>query len=204
MDSTIYKKIEGYLMGIIMQNASIPDYQLPSERMLSMTFNASCKPVRRAYLNLIARGYVTNIHGRGYFISPGAMQEASSSTEWNNPSIALIIPSIQTQFCHDILTGVSSFCSSHQLELAIRISDASAEKEAYMLRSAPASGTKGIILFPVDHENPYHNELMQLSIRKSPLVLVDRMVSNIHASFISSENHQAMVNAVEFFAEEKI
>ena len=48
MDSTIYRKIESHLMEIIQQNAHLPNYKLPSERMLSVTFGASRKPVRNA------------------------------------------------------------------------------------------------------------------------------------------------------------
>lgn len=198
MDSTVYKKIESYLMDLITQNSSIPDYKLPSERMLSLLFNASRKPVRRAYENLINKGFVVNIHGKGYFIDSRVTQDSLTVTSWNNPKISLIIPSITTQYSHDILAGTSDFCSSHQIELAIHVSNDSAEKEDQLLRAVPLSGAKGIILFPVDHDNTYDNELLKLSIRKFPLVLVDRMLSNIHASFISSENHEAMVNAVEF------
>ena len=66
MDSTIYKKIESYLMELITQNCNIPDYKLPSERTLSSSFDASRKPVRHAYDNLMKKGYVINIHGKGY------------------------------------------------------------------------------------------------------------------------------------------
>ncbi|MBQ8910491.1 MAG: GntR family transcriptional regulator [Oscillospiraceae bacterium] len=198
MDSTLYKKIESYILDIISQNASIPDFKLPSERTLSLKFDTSRKPVRRAYDNLIQKGYVVNIHGKGYFIGSQVNADAALSTTWNNPKISLIIPSITTQYCHDILAGVNDFCSNHQVELTILVSDDSPEKEDRLLRSAPLSGAKGIILFPADHDNTYDNELLKLCIRKYPLVLVDRMLPNIHASFISSENHQAMVNAVEF------
>lgn len=198
MDSTVYKKIESYLMDIITQNASVPDYKLPSERMLSMTFNASRKPVRHAYSQLISKGYVTNIHGKGYFISNYIHRQAPVLAARSSPSISLIIPSILSQFSHGILTGVSDFCSSHHVELAIHISDDSPEKEVHLLRTVPNSGAKGIILFPLGHKTACHDELHKLSIRKYPLVLVDRTVANIHASFISSNNHQAMVDAVEF------
>lgn len=198
MDSTVYKKIESHLMDLITQNANIPDYKLPSERTLSLTFNASRKPVRYAYQHLIEKGYVVNIHGRGYFISNQVRQEAALSPSWGNPSISLIISSVTTQYCHDILSGVNDFCTSHQVELTILVSDDSPAKEARLLRSASLSGTKGIVLFPVDCDSSENNELLKLSMRKFPLVLVDRMLPNIHASFISSENHQAMVDAVDY------
>lgn len=203
MDSTVYKKIEAYLMDLITQNANIPDYRLPSERMLSATFGASRKPVRKAYTNLIDKGYIFNIHGKGYFISNHVQQEVLLPSERNNPRVSLITPSIQTQFSHDILSGASDFCSSHQVELSIQLSDNSAEREAYLMRSIPLSGVKGIILFPVDNDISYHSELLKLSLRKYPLVLVDRILPNIHASFISSENHQAMVNAVDFLQQKQ-
>lgn len=196
MDSTVYKKIENYLMEIISQNSNIPDYKLPSERALSITFNTSRKPVRHAYERLIQKGYVTNIHGRGYFINTQVDTQLFSTTQ-TRPNISLIIPSIQTQFDHSILAGINNFCSSHQVELSIHLSSSSTQENA-LLRTVPVSGSKGIILFPVDHDVAYQDELLKLSLRKYPLVLLDRMLSNIHASFISSENHQAMVNAVEF------
>lgn len=198
MDSTVYKKVESYLMDIITQNAHIPDYKLPSERMLSTTFNASRKPVRHAYLQLIDKGYVTNVHGKGYFISSYIHQNSYMVSSLSNPSISLIIPSVLSQYSHGILTGISDFCSNHQVELAIHISDDSPEKEVHLLRTVPSTGAKGIILFPVGQRSASHSELHRLSIRKYPLVLVDRTVANIHTSFICSENHQAMVDAVEF------
>lgn len=203
MDSTIYKKIESYLMELITQNCTVPDYKLPSERTLSSSFAVSRKPVRHAYENLMKKGYIVNIHGKGYFVNPQAFSRDTTVAPASSPKIALIIPSISTQFDHNILSGINSFCSSHQVELAIHISNSSVEKEDSLLHSIPLSGAKGIILFPMDHETAYHNELLKLSIRKYPLVLIDRMLPNIHASFISSENHQAMVNAVEFLKQKR-
>lgn len=198
MDSTLYKKIERHLMDIITQNADIPDYRLPSERALSIAFNTSRKPVRHAYDHLISKGYVTNIHGRGYFISNHFQQSAAATMPVNTPKISLVIPSVLSHYSHSILTGVSDFCSHHQMELAIHISDDSSEKEAQLLRNISQSNAKGIILFPVELSTVANDVLHRLSIRKYPLVLVDRTVSNFHASFISSENHQAMVDAVAF------
>lgn len=201
MDSTIYRKIESHLKEIIFQNAALPDYKLPSERLLSATFNVSRKPVRHAYQNLIDKGYVVNIHGKGYFIGQKAKDDAVIPNTWNSPKISLIIPSIVTQYSHDILSGASDFCNNHQLEFAIHITDDKIDKEAHLLRTVPLSGTKGIILFPGDYDNAYNTELSKLSLRKYPIVLVDRMVPNIHASFVSSENHEAMINAVGFLWE---
>lgn len=202
MDSTVYKAIENHLTELITQNIHIPNFKLPSERMLSISFNASRKPVRRAYENLIKKGYVVNIHGKGYFISQQLQERSVSQFQPpSNPKIALIIPNILPQFSHDILAGTSDYCGSHHLELAIHVSDDNPDKEEALLSSVPNNGTKGIILFPVDRDSTYQNSLLKLSIRQYPLVLVDRSLPNIRASFIASENHEAMVNAVAFLHE---
>lgn len=198
MDSTIYRKIEDHLKEIISQNVTLPNYKLPSERILSATFNVSRKPIRNAYQNLIDKGYVVNIHGKGYFINQKAIEDVVIPGFQSSPKISLIIPSIVTQYSHDILSGASEFCNNYHLELIIHISDGKIDKESYLLHTVPLSDTKGIILFPSDNDNAYNAELSKLSIRKYPLVLVDRMISNVHASFFSSENHQAMNNAVGF------
>ena len=204
MDQRLYNEIENYIMEVIEQHASIPNYKLPSERMLSLKFDVSREPIRHAYENLIKKEIVAKNHGRGYFISSQVDAESLIATDWNNPKVSLIIPSITTQYCHDILAGTSDFCANHQIELSILVSDNNPVKENRFLQSAPLSGTKGIILFPVDRDNTYNSELLKLSMRKYPLVLVDRMLPNIHVSFISSENHQAMVNAVEFIQKKGI
>lgn len=198
MDSMLYKKIEGHIMDIIRQNAGVPNYKLPSERALSILFETSRKPVRHAYDKLIQKGLVDNIHGKGYFISAQTDPEALHLSKRENLRFSLIIPSIVTQFCHEILVGSSDFCSQRQIELTILVSDDNPAKEKRLLNSAPLSGSDGIILFPADLDTIYNQELFNLHMRNYPLVLVDRTLPNIPASFISSENHQAMVNAVEF------
>ncbi len=198
MDSTICRKIESYLTELVHQNANMPNYKLPSERTLSIMFGASRKPVRNAYQALIDKGYVTNVHGSGYFISEHIPEKADAFSGLSNPGISLIIPSIRTQYCHDILAGAGDFCNTHQVELSIHVSSNSAEKEEQLLHSVASSSSKGIILFPVDMDSSQHRELQKLSLRKYPLVLIDRAVPNIHASFIASENHQAMINSVEY------
>ena len=201
MESLLYKKIERYLKDIIRQNANIPNYKLPSERTLSQTFATSRKPVRNAYESLLQKGLVVNTHGKGYFIAQQAAENAPQPSKREQLRISLIIPSITTQYCHEILVGTSNFCSERQVELTILVSDDDPEKENRLLTSAPLSGSNGIILFPADRDNIHDHEIFKLCAKKYPLVLVDRMLPNISTSFVASENHDAMVNAVEFLRE---
>lgn len=198
MDSTICRKIESYLLELIQQNSSNPNFKLPSERSLSLMFNASRKPVRNAYLRLSQKGYVSSVHGRGYYISEHQPNTASSLSSRQRIGIALVMPSIRSQYSHDILAGAGDFCTAHKLELSIHVSNNSPEKQEQLLYSVSDSGANGIILFPVDSDGSLHPQLQRLILRKFPLVLIDRMIPNTHTSYIASDNHQAMVSAVEY------
>ena len=195
MDQKLYSEIESYIMEVIAQNASIPNFKLPSERMLSLKFNVSREPIRHAYENLIKKGIVVKNHGRGYFISNAANLRSASASQ--NTKITLIISDVTTRYTHNILSGINAFCWEHNMELSILISDSDPEKENKLLKSAHQSGTKGIILFPVNYDTSYNDELFNLTAKKFPLVLIDRTLP-VRASYIASENHQAMIDAVGF------
>ncbi len=195
MDKKLYNEIEAYIMDIITQNASIPNFKLPSERMLSLKFDVSREPIRHAYENLIKKGVVVKNHGKGYFIGNAINFHSPSTTK--TVKITLIISDIITRYTHDILAGINAFCWEHQMELSILLSDSDPEKENTLLNSASHSGTKGIILFPVNYDTSYNDALFSLISKKFPLVMIDRALP-VRASYLTSENHQAMIDAVEF------
>lgn len=197
MDQRLYSEIENYIMEIILANLSLPNFKLPSERSLSLKFNTSREPVQHAYEDLIGKGYVFKKHGKGYYISNQATERTMRAAATQNPKISLIVPDVSTRYIHNLLTGINSFCTEHRLELSILLSNSAPEKENELIKFAYQSGSNGIILFPVNYDYAYNDELSTLSARKYPLVLIDRTLP-VRASFVTSENHQAMVSAVEF------
>ena len=170
-DNLVYKKIMNYLLDIISRNANLPNFKLPSERSLSVNFDTSREPVRHAYEKLIEHGYVINLHGRGYFIRSNIKPDDLLTTFQKSIKISFIIPSIVTQYSHDILSGVSDFCTENHIEYTIHVSDGVIDKESALLHSIPSSGAMGVILFPADndlslihisHRSPYrHNRYSQ-------------------------------------------
>lgn len=202
MDTSIYKTITTYLMELISRNVHIPNYKLPSERMLAANFEVSRKPVRHAYDDLIAGGYVTRLHGSGYYINSNIRPEQLQRNFRKRIKISFIIPAITTQYSHALLSGVSDFCTQNKVEYTIHVSDGISEKENALIRSVRKSGSMGIILFPVDNDNADHDELTRLAVQKYPFVLVDRRIPNFNASFVASDDHQSMIDAVQFLYRE--
>ena len=191
-----YKQIEDFLMETMEQTGFTPNHKLPSERMLSVKFQASRRSIRLAYDKLIEQGYVVKIHGKGYFINANPHDE-SHKKKHSIKKIYFIVPSIKTSFAQNILYGISDFCDEHHFDLSIKLSKNNPEKEALFINSAFSSDTKGIILFPLDNESN-NNALLKLSTNRYPLTIIDRYFQNINSSFISTDNENATMKAVEF------
>ena len=191
-----YKQIMNFLMEIIEQADFAPNYNLPSERMLAVKFSASRRSIRLAYDNLIAQGFVSKMHGKGYFTT-GNREAYRDELHLSAKKIYFIVPALRTIFMQDILNGITDFCDEHALDVSIKISKGDFAKETHYIHSAFTSDAKGIILFPLDNE-PMNNELLKLSASRYPVAIIDRSFKNINSSFISTDNHNAMMEAVRF------
>ena len=191
----LHDQIRQELLEIIKANRHIKDYKLPSERMLSIKFNASRPSVRVAYQKLIKQGYVKAIHGKGYFI-----KNDDSSTQGESrikQHLLFITPSLKTAFMQQIYSGITKFCEENNIDLSIKITEETLKKEKQILELAFYSNYDGVILFPIDNE--YYNEtLLKISISKYPLVIIDRYLKALNLSFISTDNHNAMIDIVKY------
>ncbi len=183
------------ILDIVKANRHIKDYKLPSERMLSIKFNASRPSVRSAYEKLIKQGYVKVVHGKGYFIknNESSKQEKSLIKQ----RLLFIAPSLKTAFMQQIYSGITEFCEQNNIDLSIKITEETLKKEKQILELAFYSNYDGVILFPIDNE--YYNEtLLKFSISKYPLVVIDRYLKGLNLSFVSTDNHNAMIDVIKF------
>lgn len=191
----LYEQVLQELLDIIQENRNIKNYKLPSERMLSIKFNASRPSIRVAYKKLIKQGYVEAIHGKGYFIKNENKQSSISSAI--KTRLLFIAPSMKTNFMQQIYSGITDFCEKNNIEISIKITEESLKKEKQILEFAFYSNYDGLILFPIDNE--YYNEtLLKISISKYPLVIIDRYLKALNLSFISSDNYNAMTDIVKY------
>ena len=196
-----YKQVLQFLMEIIQQADYAPDYKLPSERMLAVKFKASRRSIRLAYDNLIEQGFVKKIHGKGHFTT-GTKEKQDTKKHLAINKIYFIVPDLGTNFTQNILNGIIDFCDIHTIDVSIKISRANLTKEAQYINSAFSSDAKGIILFPIDYEFVNH-ELLKLSANRYPVAVIDRYFTNINSSFISTDNYNAMMEAVKFLHAKK-
>lgn len=200
-----FKQIIAFLMEIIEQANYAPNHKLPSERMLANKFSASRRSIRLAYENLITHGLVVKIHGKGHFTT-GKDTAHNAKERLDIKKIYFIVPNLETTFTRNILNGITDFCDEHTMDVSVKISKGSLKKETQYLDFAFNSDTKGIILFPNDNDlmnDAVHAELIKLSASRYPVAIIDRYYKNIHSSFISTDNYNAMLEAVKFLHAKK-
>lgn len=196
-----YKQVLNFLMEVIEQEDFAPNYKLPSERMLAVKFKASRRSIRLAYESLLAQGFVVRIHGKGHFTT-GVKTKQPKKDSIELKKIYFIVPFLKTQFSQSILNGIMDFCDEHSIDLSIKISNGSATKEKRYIQSAITSNAKGIILFPIDNEL-IGDEFSKLSTSRYPIAVIDRCLKNTNFSFISTDNHNAMMDAIKFLHTKK-
>ncbi|MBO6263642.1 MAG: GntR family transcriptional regulator [Clostridia bacterium] len=192
-DSAIYKEIADYLKSLIEKNKTIPNYILPSERLLAMKFKVSRNPVRHAYEQLLENSVVKKIHGKGYVIN----NVSETPIEKQSARINFIVPDLTTAFMQDILSGVEKFCDKSNIDLSIETSNLKPNKEKHLIQNAVTLNSDGIILFPIDGDN-YNEELIRLSISKFPITVIDRYVRNLNFTYVGTDNFAAMEECVKF------
>lgn len=189
-----YKYVLDFLKENIAQLNYEPNRKLPSERMLALKFNVSRRSVRLAYNHLIEKNLVSRVHGKGYYTSA---QPSDGQTPAPHKEIYLIIPSIKSSFCHEIFIGIVDFFDEHSLDVSLKFSNGELLKENQYIDYALKSEAKGIILFPIDNET-FNDNLLKLSTNRYPLTIVDRYFKSLNASFVASDNVNAMYEAVKF------
>ena len=197
-----YKQILEFLNETIDQLNNKPNHKLPSERMLAIKFSASRRSIRLAYDKLIEKKLVVKIHGKGHFTT-GYSKHNTPHNVLNQKEIYLIIPFLRSDFTHDILLGISDFCEEHNLELTLKFTRGQLSLESKYINMALNSDAKGIILFPIDNEL-INTEIVKLSERRFPLTIIDRNFKNTNASFVSSDNFNAMKSAIKFLHSKKV
>ena len=75
----IVRQTEAFILAGIMQ----PDSPMPSVRSVATEIAANPNTVQKAYSNLLGRGIIYAVPGKGSFISPDARQKLRNELEHN-------------------------------------------------------------------------------------------------------------------------
>ncbi|MFF2483448.1 GntR family transcriptional regulator [Paenibacillus sp. NPDC058071] len=200
----MYKKIENYIVEQIKSQAWQPLSRIPSENELAEQFGVSRITVKNALTELVDRGIVYRLQGKGTFVSDRNQDELLTIPEetYATPkrTIGFLLPRLDNRFTANLLSGIEDSLSEQGYHLIFSKTNDSQEEEITKIREMQQYGVEGLIIYPVEGEN-YNNEILSLTLNRFPLVLLDRLLRGIDTNSVSSNNFEAAVSAVNHLHE---
>lgn len=191
----LYIQIKKYLKDSIQRGIYKANDQIPSEQELAKKFNVSRITSKNAILQLVEQGLVYRIPGKGTFVKDIKAEEAvnESREEQRNALqsskiIGIIMPEVVERHSAQILAEIESAVSERGYGLLLRQSHHSTEKENQAMNMMMKEKVEGLIIFPVD-DVVYNEKILQLSLDKFPLVLIDRYLKGIETAAVYSDNY---------------
>ncbi len=183
----------------ILQTGMVEGDLIPSERMLSETFDVSRFTVRRAISDLVKEGVLRREGRRGAFVNKIPMASA-----WQRGSrrrlLGVVIPDIEDFFAARLVNGMDSL--SHQMGYSIALgrSDEDPERAKQQIERLLAEQVAGLVMVPVAGDNYEEANLSILAMVRAagtPFVLIDRYVEGSIADTVVSDNFDGAYRCTE-------
>jgi GntR family transcriptional regulator of arabinose operon len=187
----LYIQLRTFVLEQIQQHHWQSGDRLPSENELADQFSVSRITVKNALKTLVKEGLIYRIQGRGSFVAaPGAGEPTLISAESNHnslPLVAYLMPWLRNSFTANLLSGVEEEMVKSGFNVLFYKTHDSQQKEKELIHQVIQLGVKGIIIFPVDGEH-FNEELVQLTLSRFPIVLIDREMRGIAANSVCSDH----------------
>lgn len=204
-ENYLYEQVKDYLIELIAQNHDKADFRLPTEESLRTRFGISRITVRRAYDELSAMGLLIRHKGKGTFVNPDCAlptellkKRTTRHGKSGSLRVGVIVPILSSPHISAILDSAQVYCDEHGLDVVFEyyVTRQKIEEEIRAVKKCLSDGVDGMLIYPVDGEL-YNPELVQLSLQGFPIVLLDRMLPGLDLNFVTSDNRQACIDAID-------
>jgi GntR family transcriptional regulator of arabinose operon len=196
-----YLRIYDTLLEEIRAGAYSDGRRLPTEKELAGRFGVSIITSRSALKLLAENGYITRIPKKGSFVTgrgeDAAKPQASGKAA---PAVGLLLTDFDENYATDLLRAIAREADDRDLTLILRRSYESQELEEKALAKLTERGADGFIIMPV-HGKHYNLQILRLVLDRVPIVIVDRELKGINASFVGSDNAVASKKATDYLLE---
>jgi DNA-binding LacI/PurR family transcriptional regulator len=177
--------------------------QLPTEVQLSAQYGVSRSTVRLALKELEDAGLITRTRSRGTFLTrrmpAKRTKQRTSLSSASSRTIGVVLRfSAETDALQTgILLGVEHAAQSRGYNIAFaRTDDGDEQKEANAIEKLLNMDVAGIVIMPIS-ERAWTPGVQSIVDRKTPLVLVDRYLSGLNTSYVTSDNFAGGYRATE-------
>lgn len=210
-ETFLYKKVTEYLSKLIIEHYGEDDYKLPTEAETCKAVEVSRITARKAYSLLEQHNLILRAKRGGTRINNelpykvvlsilNSHNYITQSETSKNKTVAVILPTIMGS--HHVTSILSAIIDNHSNEtIIVDSSSMSLQKEQELIDKYISMSVDGIILYPVDNEI-YNPTILQLSMVKFPLILVDRLLPGLSLPYISAD-HENMVRLATNYLLEK-
>ncbi|QNG58523.1 GntR family transcriptional regulator [Bacillus sp. PAMC26568] len=197
----LYLKVYNVLLNQIQSGKLKHGDKVPSEKELADQFEVSRITSKKALDLLSEEKLIERIQGKGSFvIHSNAEIDASYKTKSaiaNRKLIGFILPGFDDSYGMELVKAVEQRCSELGSNLLLKFSYGSKEVEEQAVNDFLQMGAEGLIVFPV-HGEYVNNKLLELVSRNFPIVLIDRFIKGIPASFVCTDHRKATIEITSY------
>ena len=175
--------------------------KLPPETALAERFCVARITIRKALELLAEDGLITRFPKRGSCLTK-QRADGDFGCKEAGQTIGLLMGGYARGFGYTLLSSILERCNSLGLDLVLKQSKNNQKEEESILRSIRRGQLTGLIVQPVTGEN-YNPLLVSLSLTGFPIVMLDRYLPGIDASYVGTDNYAASYLATKKIIEKK-
>jgi DNA-binding LacI/PurR family transcriptional regulator/DNA-binding transcriptional regulator YhcF (GntR family) len=189
----LYRQVQEYILEGIRSNRWKDGELLPSENQIAETLQVSRITIRHALDELVQKGLVYRIQGKGTFLSSASQGEPVIFDSGNRdtcrslPLIAYLSPRLHNDYMAALLNNIEEEISTRRHFLLFSRTHEDQGIEKAKLKDLAHLGVKGIVIFPVDGE-VFNEEILRLTLDSYPLVIIDRYLRGLETNCVCSDN----------------
>ena len=203
-EKSLYQMVENDLASKILNGTLEAGSQLMPENQLTEHYGVSRITIRNAMVNLVERGLVERVRGRGSFVASDVdtvLPGISHPTGIKSSEIAIILPRVRDLHTTQILDSVYRHARAHGYTVSINQTYHDQKAEELCIRESVEREVAGMIIYPVQRDK-YNEEIIKLVLRRFPIVLVDRNLEGINVNSVVTDNEKAAFDATTFLMEQ--
>lgn len=198
--STLYGKIEQELETKIINKDLKGGDKVPTETELMDQFSVSRMTARKALDMLVNKKLIERFPGRGSFVLSTDKPKTINHKNDNALTIGAIFPKLAPSFGTEILSNLSNIADEQNVNfLYTETRNNSFEDESRAIQRM-RQYADGLIVWPIPGK-VIGTEILKLIVDEYPVVLLDRYIQDVNASYIVTDNQEATKKALKYLVQ---
>ena len=163
---------------------------IPTEQDFCEEFAISRQTVREAITELVNEGLVERVQGKGTIV------KARGPVARNRHMTGIIVPGLDL-FISKIVVGVEKVLSKYNYKLLFANTDSDLELQKKYIKELKDEEVSGMIVFPAEDKD-VDEQIKELEAEGFPLVVIDRILENVDANYVTVNNTGGGYKAVDY------